>query len=89
MPHQFQQALHRAIFAEAAMQGVERRIGFGLEKLIAGIVAGIHHHRIEAFLARAFITPRPEDSETSRSAERPPINTAMRCIAVTWAAPHA
>ena len=77
--HQFQQALHRAVFAEAAMQGIEHRIGLGLEQLLAGIVAGIDAHRLEAFLAPAPSSRRgPEDSETSRSAERPPISTAMR-----------
>ena len=51
--HQFQQALHRAVLAEAAMQSIEDSIGVGAKQLIAGIVTGIHHHRIEAFFRQS------------------------------------
>ncbi len=45
----FQDALHRAVFAEAAMQGVEHRVGFGGFELRHQVFAGIDLDRIEAF----------------------------------------
>ena len=58
-PHQFEQTLDGAVFAETAMQGIEGRIGFCFKQLIAGIVAGVHHDGIETFVGQRLHHPAP------------------------------
>jgi hypothetical protein len=73
---QFERALHRAVFAEAAMQRDEAALeafALQLDQVALGRVEGM---RVDARDCSAFSTPVPDISETSRSADLPPIRTA-------------
>ena len=75
--HQLEQALHAAVLAPAAVQGIEADLGFQLGQALGKIATGVDARDLVAgALQRLRRRPAPELRLTLRSADRPPSRTA-------------
>ena len=76
MRENFQHALDGAVLARPAVQHVERDVGFSVGQHGRDVAADIDAGDAKSCRSSASAQALPERSETSRSADQPPIRTA-------------
>ena len=83
----FEDALDGAVLAERTVQRVEGDIGLEFSKTPADIASNVDAGDGIAFASSASAQELPEDSDTGRSDENPPISTAT-CFFAMKATPR-